>query len=677
MSKEKTIEKKIKTNFKFEETIIDPILNCIKDNQEYLTKKENLPQLAKLGFMYNSLWYAGRVCWGYSGELWKKYEKFADPALIEEYGEEHKDDEEVLYSACEDNPKYKIEMCDPENDEIENYIYDAWGMHVTNDNGISFEDFRRTVIEGRKLTELDIKMLKQNKTFDEWVEVLTDKNYKYSYTNRKSVANHLLCVIGNGYGFSKDGFVFNEASGADQDTAGYGDWENVKFREDIQTMVNTIISNPFVKETIEAEYAYVQAYKKIEQDKEDMSNEGFYEMLEKAGTYKKSEGRLDWKELHKRIDDYFESEGISTLRSKKNEYYPYYPICNYSVIHTICDPESRKRNGILSVDQSYIDASIEICKEILEHEKEESKDNRDNVEYAKKFLFNLGFDEYGKDLPKEIDKYRIEKEVNEILKTLNLTEVKDNFNVNQFKGTGYHVDFRNTATSDYGDNNFYIKVMYENSEDFPNTINNSVSILKNTKYYTDFKNVMDSLSNIEDVGLVNFYFSNTSYKFGKVVIEIEVITEGDRLKYSKECVENQKQFTDQGFILDKSTLSLKVGDYRLVTQKPEPLGSTHPNNIEGDRYYSKSKYFDVYKDDKKIINLNIDERGFNTISTNGGKSKDNDLRQLILDGFKSMKKSNPAYGSYDSDGRDRSKEGKLPLYTHDFMIYLKTNNILG
>lgn len=99
---------------KFEERIIDTILNTIKNNQVYLTQRENLPQLAKLGYMYNTLWYGGRSA-SHNGVIEKN--------KIEEDGSLYE------YDQCDDNPKYKIEMCDPENDEIENYIYDAWGMH--------------------------------------------------------------------------------------------------------------------------------------------------------------------------------------------------------------------------------------------------------------------------------------------------------------------------------------------------------------------------------------------------------------------------------------------------------------------------------------------------------------------------------------------------------------------
>ena len=85
----------IDRRFKFEENIIDPILTLIRENQEYLTQPENLPQLAKLGWMYNTLWYAGRVCWGYDGFL-------IDPSIIKDLktadeGDMDEDDENYPY----------------------------------------------------------------------------------------------------------------------------------------------------------------------------------------------------------------------------------------------------------------------------------------------------------------------------------------------------------------------------------------------------------------------------------------------------------------------------------------------------------------------------------------------------------------------------------------------------
>ena len=122
----------INKHFEYEKEVIDRLLNLIKDNQEYLTIPENLPQLAKLGYMYNTLWYSGRVCWGHSGLL----RGDAKRLVIDN------NDDEGDYYDCEDNPKYKIEMCDPINEDIENFIYDAWGMHIEmEEEGINFEIF--------------------------------------------------------------------------------------------------------------------------------------------------------------------------------------------------------------------------------------------------------------------------------------------------------------------------------------------------------------------------------------------------------------------------------------------------------------------------------------------------------------------------------------------------------
>lgn len=54
--------------FKFEKNVIDPLLNAISEHQVYLSKRANLPQLAKLGYIYETLFSAGRICWGHKGQ---------------------------------------------------------------------------------------------------------------------------------------------------------------------------------------------------------------------------------------------------------------------------------------------------------------------------------------------------------------------------------------------------------------------------------------------------------------------------------------------------------------------------------------------------------------------------------------------------------------------------------
>ena len=266
-------------------------------------------------------------------------------------------------------------MCEPLNDKIEDIIYDAWGMHVEDlGKPISSEYFFKLIKEGRTLSEFELAQKKPNKTFDEWVSVKTDKRYKYYsiYPDKKSVARHLLCTTGNGYALNKDGFICETASGADQDIDLYGDWENAIFREDIAKQVEVILSQPEVKQTLDEYYAFTVELEVKKQKEEDEKNEFFYEILEKSNKYDKSEGRLNIRELHSRIDTLYIEKGIRKSKSERG-YHAYYPISNYSLIS--------KFNK--NTHPSYIAAGIEICNEILEHSSEERKEN---ITFAKKYL---------------------------------------------------------------------------------------------------------------------------------------------------------------------------------------------------------------------------------------------------------------------------------------------------
>lgn len=329
----------------YEKRIIDTILNTIKDNQVYLTKKENLPQLAKLGYMYNTLWYGGRVA-SYEGVIDKK-------VYVEDNGETWEGEQ------CDDNPKYKIEMCEPKNEKIEDYIYDAWGMHVSNDYGPGWEEFHQIMTSGKPLSEIEVKLLKPNKTFDEWVEILTDPNYRYSsiYPNRQAVADHLLCVIGNGYEF-KNGFIIAGAGGADQDTTDYGDWSNAKFREDIQVIVDTIMADQEVEKVL----------KHIDVKSSEYKAEKLAEEIKAFGmSYKEFLKSDDYKKMQIRFERRFE----------------YYPISGYSIIKKI------NKNS----DPSYIKVGLEICKYILSNPPKYGKDynkyQKDQCDNQLKFAINF------------------------------------------------------------------------------------------------------------------------------------------------------------------------------------------------------------------------------------------------------------------------------------------------
>jgi hypothetical protein len=328
---------------KYEKLIINPILKVIEKNQDYLCKLENLPQLSKLGYMFDNLWYAGRVCYGYHGLIKKG-------------------------NSCENNPKYEIgDNIKYNSVENENLIYDAWVMHVTNEgHDNDYETFKKFILEGRKLSDFEIQLRKPNKTFDEWVNVLTNKEYKYSgiYSDRQSVANHLLCTIGNGYGYNqKTGMVIMKASGADQDQDLYGQWENAVFEPSILKVVNQILDVPECKISLDA-YSNIIINSREERKKKEREDrfKFFGNLLPSINKRRIELGKtplsIDDDNLYNYIEDSLNIK--NTIQPK----FEYYPICDYSIIMKL-DKNSHT---------SYIKAALEICESIVADPPEIKKD---------------------------------------------------------------------------------------------------------------------------------------------------------------------------------------------------------------------------------------------------------------------------------------------------------------
>lgn len=309
--------------FKFEKKVIDVLLNTIKDNQEYLTQPENLPQLAKLGYIYEMLWYSGRICWGHNGVLGKSND-------------------------CEDNPKYKIEMCNPTNDDIDNLIYGAWSLHVSNDMVIpNYEELKNLIFNGKELSEEAKMNIKPNKTFDEWVDICMTGKYSSIFPTIKSVADHLLFTNGNGYAY-KDGYIIDR-----EDSSMYGDWENSIFSDEIKKVIENIFSMKEVEDSINAAHSHITAIYEKEAKKKllkDISIFGMsYEDFSKTDKFKK------------------------VLGKSKPKYEEYYPICEYALITKFDE----------NTHISYIQAGLDSCHDILAHSDVEKEKN---INFAKEFI---------------------------------------------------------------------------------------------------------------------------------------------------------------------------------------------------------------------------------------------------------------------------------------------------
>ena len=357
---------------KYERNVICPILMAIEQHQDFLCKPENLPQLAKLGFMFEKLWYAGRVCYGSEGIVKK------------------------MSYTCENNPKYEIsDRLKYNSEENENLVYDAWGMHVSNDgNQMNFEEFSNLILNGKPLSEFEIQERKPKKTFEEWVAVMTDKRYRYHsmFPDRRRVADYLLCTIGTGYGYdTKNGVIIKEASGADQDQDAYGSWENAKFIPEIQAVVDVVLAFDMTKIAMDAESAYIKKLVAKRKDEEFEQQRILHEALlpavnEKLVAKGEEPVTIDSERYREIYEKYLElrMEEIMGGRKNKKETYEYYPICSYSIITQLNE----------NAHPSYIKAGLEICEDIQKNPPPIKKDWNDYqkqqrnemIEFAKNFI---------------------------------------------------------------------------------------------------------------------------------------------------------------------------------------------------------------------------------------------------------------------------------------------------
>lgn len=332
----------------YEDEIIDPILNLIQDNQRYLCKIENLPQLAKLGYIFNSLYYAGRFCWGFEGH-------------IEKLGE------------CESNPKDKISQCEAICEKYDNLIYDAWGMHIEKQKTApNWDTFSNIIFGHTEFSDFDLKYRKINKTFDEWVEVLTDVRCEYHsiYPNRRAVANHMLCIIGNGYKYKK-GYIVKTASGADVDIDLYGFWENAVFLPKIEHEIRNILSKDIVKQTISTAFEIISQNNQSENEYE----EDVYECALKLSLI--NENVMTSEECECLSLKELQSVFREKIRIQVEKQFKYYPIYKG---HSIVTKLNKKSHP------SYITAAIEICQDILNKKELYLENEKESIIFVKQFI---------------------------------------------------------------------------------------------------------------------------------------------------------------------------------------------------------------------------------------------------------------------------------------------------
>jgi hypothetical protein len=343
------------------ETLQRRLLKVVEQNQEWLVENPAACQWL-LANWYN-MFQAGRICYGYDGIIKKGYN-------------------------CENNPKYEIQdMITYVNSVAEDVIYDAWANTlycIVGENGNheyqlgtwtkeDFDKARASYLVKKEESYVQLQE-KANKTFDEWVEVLTHEKSRYRrlFPDRRSVADHILSVIGNGYGWNSQGFAC-EDSPSDKDKSIYVGWQLhdiSSFPAKYQPIIEQILYCDKVAGALAKANEYMGGLRK-EKEKEDMKRDlGFLlhdfnvENPDATDEGKKNFIRemmdLGFEEIKKRSRT--SMENLSSLVAKmkgisvEEEEFTYYPFSNdYSLLLTM--PKN--------VHQSYIDAGYEMVIHVL------------------------------------------------------------------------------------------------------------------------------------------------------------------------------------------------------------------------------------------------------------------------------------------------------------------------
>jgi len=280
-----------------------------------------------------------------------------------------------------ENPKYPISEI--EEEAIEKYgekyngiVYDAWGFSVSND-GFPFDD--DDVTDERVTNPLYELQSKQNKTMEEWIQLMTDKNYEYHslYPNLWSVLNYLLCVIGTGFGWNKEGFIIEEGA-ADSDSTIFS---NALFEGrpsgELKKDLDVIFESENYKKLIAFRKEHNIRSRSIKNQEKNFHKES-NEILEKIEKFKKEiQAKKDSGELitdaELKLLEVFSNDDTSTQESKSQTFYPLSK--EYSLLCKM--PKN--------AHESYIKYGTDVAWDILKNSSEEKENKRQALAFLQKF----------------------------------------------------------------------------------------------------------------------------------------------------------------------------------------------------------------------------------------------------------------------------------------------------
>jgi len=596
--------------------VVEPFGKIINDNCSDIC--DSFPLAGKIMYIMKVISKAGIICWGPRGII-KKGDYEGDFGIDEDVWDDEEFYGDVLRTAMSLHSDHQVQI--PE-----------------------YSEFIELIENGEPIKEVEKRLMKDNKTFEDWVEILLDPEYRYNslYKDERDVISSLLFSYGNEYELNSDGFIY-DSSGSEK----FGGWRSVQIPDNIKSKIMVILNTKMFIETINAAHYHIKNKKDV---------------IFNPGKFADNVGGMSDEDLDKLLLTLYKARGGTQDIVKKSNYRKYYPVAEgYSLISKMINPERP-----IVIDESYVKAAIKACLDIVEHESEEEEVN---VKFAKKFLYlKGGYEEYKSFYKVPIDKYKVLHDIEDsflyVTDTFSKTDNNNHSIMLSKKENLYSLYLNDSLHNENADNNYFGMIAFKSKSDLPIGLGNSLEDIKGYPIYSDLKMVFNSLEKIKELEYIFFYFDNLSI-YETAYITIKMIVKVHNFHDYEFIDRTDKMFRDEGFEVGSNSLLMRYkNDISIMIGRPQ--GS-------GDKIYSTSGQLTLIKGNDVIKYFNLDERKYNTLYVESG-GNDKNINWIITE-FDKMKASNPKYGTYEISKRNDRDGGKEPLFRHDFLIWLKNNQI--
>jgi hypothetical protein len=166
----------------------------------------------------------------------------------------------------------------------------------------------------------------------------------------------------------------------------------------------------------------------------------------------------------------------------------------------------------------------------------------------------------------DVNKYKILEEIQEcFLYLTDFFKKHEGEYISDMVCGEYMLYINDTKDNRYADNNYYFELNLDGYEGIPKGVSTNVDFLKNTKFYNDFKSVLNRLSHINELKFITFSYKNIDDGYHGNGVSIKMIANVDQ-DYRKDIL-NDEKLISSGFSICDTYAVMEFKSCNLVLHK--------------------------------------------------------------------------------------------------------------